>query len=530
MRRYLILLITLTGFLALHAGNPAMYWVGLRDKTGTPYSLSQPDQYLSPRALDRRTRLGLAVDSTDLPVNPAYVSQVLSTGATFYHASRWMNGLMVYATPAQLAQIHALGCVAETELIRPQDQAWRTPRKWRHTKSVSRRKTADDNDGQNIQIGVDRLRQAGYKGRGVLVAVIDAGFPQVDTHPGFDSLRARGGIVDTYDFWHNTTNAYAQHWHGTCVLSTMAFNLPDEFIGSASEADYCLYITEVDGEEYMYETDLYVLGLERADSVGADVATASLGYYETDDGDAQFTHANMNGSHFRSSRAARLAAEKGMIVLVAAGNEGASDWHFIDTPADADSILTIGGVDEQGVHSYFSSYGPTADGRIKPDLAARATNAIVANTESSWGSNITYSNGTSFATPITAGLVASLLSAVPEAEPAQVRAALKATASQASNPDNELGWGIPNGADAYRMLRGRGLNAEQVPAEPSRLNAVLDGTNLILEGYEGPVSLFDTTGREVFTTEYHSPISISGLRAGVYILRAGSSATKVVKM
>lgn len=522
MRKLLLMaIIALTGFSATAlAGNPAMFFISLTDKPDTAYSLARPEAYLSRRAIDRRTRLGIAIDSTDLPVCRAYIDSIAATGADILAVSRWMNGVMAYATDAQLASILNLGFVRETELIRPANTLFRTPSKWKRSKGVKRAATA--NDSQNAQIGADRLRAAGYRGQGMLVAVIDAGFPQVNTHVGFTNLRNRSGIVDTYDFKNRTTDVYDQHWHGTCVLSTMAFDIDDEFVGSAPDADYCLYITEVDGEEYAYEADLYTVALERADSVGADVATASLGYFETDDSRADFTHANMDGQHFRSSRAATMAARKGMMVLVAAGNEGASNWHFIDTPADADCILTIGGVDEYGVRSYFSSYGPTADGRIKPELAARATGAIVANTENAGGSNITYSNGTSFATPIMAGMVASLMGAVPEANPAEVRAALKATASQASNPDNSLGWGIPNAEQAYIRLTGHGLGdaVYNTPAEEP-IRAAIIGNTLIIEDYEGPYSLTDLTGKTLFTATYPNNNSVPTLSAGLYILRAG---------
>ncbi|MCQ2344938.1 MAG: S8 family serine peptidase [Paludibacteraceae bacterium] len=500
----------------------AMYFVFLHDKANTPYSLAAPQDFLSQRAIDRRERLNIPIDSADIPINRAYVSQITATGATFYHASRWMNGLLVYASDNQLQDILALSFVDSAEMVRPAIAPASKPARTKPLKSAN---DTPVEDSQNVQIGADSLHYAGFRGQDVQIAVIDAGFPAVNTMPGFDSLRNRGGILGTYDFVNDTTNVYHEHYHGTMVLSTMAYNDPKEFVGTAPDADYWLFISEANGdlEEYLYESDLLAIAFEAADSVGADIITASLGYFYTEDNNPDFNYANMNGRFFRSSRAATMAAERGIILCIAAGNEGADPWYYIDTPADADSILCIGGVDPDGYHSYFSSYGPSSDGRIKPELCARATFATVA--EPFYGS-LTYSNGTSFATPISAGAIASLLSALPGANPAVVRHTLLETASQAENPDNALGYGILNVWHAYNKLKEEPLSVDEPTAR--NFEASFNDGYLNIENYSGPFSLYDITGKLILTDTYESPLYIPSLAHGLYLLQLPSATIKII--
>lgn len=522
MKRLFTIFLFVSCLLSLVAQrNRAMYFVFFHDKAHTPYSLSSPLDFLSQRAIDRRSRLNIPVDSADIPVNPAYISQVTATGASFYHSSRWMNGALVYASDTQLQDILALSFVDSAEMVRPAIPP-------RNVKSLKPHKNADNipvEISQNAQIGADSLHYAGFRGRNIQIAVIDAGFPGVNALPGFDSLRSRGGILGTYDFVNDTPFVYHEHYHGTMVLSTMANNDPDEFVGTAPDADYWLFISEANGdyEEYLYEADLLTIAFEAADSVGADIVTASLGYFYTEDNNPDFCHENMNGTFFRSSRAATMAAERGMILCIAAGNEGDSYWHYIDTPADADSILCIGGVDPDGYHSYFSSYGPTADGRVKPEVCARASYAVVVDP---YYGTPTYSNGTSFATPISAGAIASLLSALPDENPAVIRRTLLQTASQANNPDNTLGYGILNVWRAYNTLNTEPLSLDET-ADRHIQTSFKDGYLNIL-GYSGPFSLYDVSGKLLLTGFYDSPLHLPSLAHGLYLLRLSSTTIKII--
>lgn len=507
--------------------NPAMYYVQLMDKQGCGFSTSNPLPFLSQRAIDRRARWNIPVDSTDLPLTRMYVDSLTSLGAVVYQKSRWMNGVLVYATEAQIGVIENLDFVNYVEQVRPAS----SQNMFRKSKQPTRKQKMPqelDND-QNHQVGADSLHFAGFRGKGVQIAVIDAGFPEVDRLSGFDSLRKRGGILGTYNVASKSPNVYCDHYHGTACLSTMAFNLPNEFIGTAPDADYWLLRTEVAEEEYLYETDLWIVAAEMADSAGADIITSSLGYFYTDDEDLQFTYQNLNGQHFRSSRAATMAAEKGIVVCVAAGNEGSNDWHYIDTPADADSILCIGGVDISGNHSTFSSYGPTADNRIKPEVCALATNATIAMLHDGYG-NITYGNGTSFATPIVAGTIASLMSALPNVNPATIRKAVIENASQSNNPDNTLGYGIMNGWRAYKSLtESEEPIAIETVENDEKSKAFISNGLLVIEGYEGEYMMFSPSGSVIGSGIINGSIDVSPYPRGVYILKCGEETFRVIK-
>lgn len=502
------------------AKSPAMYFVYFTDKANNGYDFSRPEEFLSQRALDRRARWNIPLDSADMPVSRCYIDSVESLGAEFFHASKWMNGILVFAPESLKSTLENLSFVDSVDRVRPASQ-YLPKRKLK--RSHSYKAVRDLDNSQNEQIAVDRLHALGYKGQGVLVAVLDAGFPGVNSLMGFDSLRARNGIVDTYDFVQNRSYVYDEHEHGTCVLSTMAYNIPKEFVGSAPDADFCLYRTEANNEEYLYESDLWAIAAEKADSIGADVITSSLGYYFTDDDLPQMVYSNMNGEFFRSSVAARMASERGMIVLVAAGNEGESDWHYIDTPADADGILTIGGVDSEGYHSYFSSYGPSADGRIKPEVCARATSALVSDVQ--WG-GLRYSNGTSFATPIVAGMMATLVSALPDVAPDILRQAVCSHASQADTPDNTLGYGIPNAYAVYQALYNESALEE---TDTTGVTAFFMDGNLVVSDDAGAFRLYDASGLQIFVSENGGTFSMPDLPSGVYFLQSGKGTLKLLR-
>ncbi len=528
MKKTILLLLTFLAVTAVTAKRmPAIYYVQLKDKQGCGYTTSNPLPYLSQRAIDRRIRWNIPVDSTDLPLTQTYVDSLISLGADVYQKSRWMNGLLVYATDAQIGMIENLGFVNYVEQVRPaaSQNISKKPKK-----PIRKQKAPKelDND-QNHQVGADSLHAAGFRGEGVQIAIIDAGFPLVDQLPGFDSLRSRGGILGTYNLVLKSTDVYRDLDHGTKCLSTMAFNLPGEFVGTAPDADYWLLRTEVGEEEYLYETDLWIMAAEIADSAGADIITSSLGYFYTDDEDPQFIYQNMDGQHFRSSRAATMAAEKGIVVCVAVGNEGSHDWHYIGTPADADSVLCVGGVDISGSHSTFSSFGPTADNRIKPEVCALATNATVAMMYYEYG-NITYGSGTSYATPIAAGTIASLMSAFPDINPAVIRKVVAETASQHDNPDNTLGYGILNGWQAYKLLMGYPSGVQDEAAdETEKCKTCVNNGILYIDGYIGNYLMYSPSGCVIGSGNTNGCIDITPYPSGIYLLKCGDEIIKVLK-
>lgn len=435
---------------------PGKYWVKFKDKNYSPYSVGIPSAYLSARSIARRANQGIGTDITDLPVNQTYINQVNATGAQVFQRSKWMNAAVVIINNAtQLSAINSLTCVlssapvgkyiktkSEEELsinaITPTFNKQNSVSSYSYGPSFT----------QVNQIGADCMHELGYRGQGIVIAVIDAGFENVNTNPVFDSLRNEGRLLGTRDYVQGNTSVNEDYLHGANCLSLIAGNTPGQLIGTAPKSGYWLIRSEDAATEKIIEENNWVVAAEFADSVGADITTTSLGYTTFDNPSQNHVYADLNGRTAVASIAATMAARKGIFVLNAAGNEGGGSWNYIGVPADADSICTVGAVDGSGVHANFSSVGPTSDGRIKPDLSSMGQGAYVCNSNGFFSTG----NGTSYATPILAGAVACLWQAHPNRTNMSILHALKVTASKSTNPDNIYGWGIPNVCEAHNYL------------------------------------------------------------------------------
>jgi serine protease AprX len=435
---------------------PGKYWVKFKDKNFSPYSVGIPSAYLSARSIARRANQGIGTDITDIPVNQTYINQVNATGAQVFQRSKWMNAAVVIINNAsQLSAINSLTCVlssapvgkyiktkSEEELsvnaITPSSNKQSSVSSYSYGPSFT----------QVNQIGADCMHELGFRGQGIVIAVIDAGFENVNTNPVFDSLRNEGRLLGTRDYVAGNTSVNEDYLHGANCLSLIAGNTPGQLIGTAPKSEYWLIRSEDAATEKIIEENNWVVAAEFADSVGADITTTSLGYTTFDNPSQNHVYADLNGRTAVASIAATMAARKGMFVLNAAGNEGGGAWNYIGVPADADSICTVGAVNGSGVHAGFSSVGPTSDGRIKPDLSSMGQGSYVCNSNGLFSSG----NGTSYATPILAGAVACLWQAHPNRTNMAILHALKVTASQSTNPDNIYGWGIPNICDAHNYL------------------------------------------------------------------------------
>ncbi|GAB3885063.1 S8 family serine peptidase [Spirosoma agri] len=424
------------------------YLVLLRDKASSPYSINRPDQFLSQRAILRRQKQNIAVLERDLPVNPAYITQLQQTGAKIWFPSRWLNAVLVEATDATIATIQKLSFVKGLEFGRSLSNA-RISAETNETTinkfakvSATEPLNYGDSKSQIEQIGADKMHQQGYQGEGMLIAVLDAGFLNANRvsflKPVFDENR----VLGTYDFVRKETSVYEDDYHGLSCLSAIAATADNQLYGTAYKASFVLLRTEDAFSESRVEEANWLFGAEYADSAGVDVISSSLGYTEFDDVSTNYTYQNMDGKTALCSRAAQIATETGMVVVVAAGNEGSKSWHYISTPSDAVSVLAIGAVTQAGQRASFSSFGPSADGRIKPDLAARGQGTIVGYPSGT--GFISSGDGTSFATPLIAGLAAGFWQSHPKLTAAQVTASLRQSGSQYTTPDDQLGYGIPN--------------------------------------------------------------------------------------
>ncbi len=418
-----------------------IYRLYLNDKQHSPYSIDHPEKYLSERAINRRKRQGIAIDSTDLPVSPTYIDNVKSKGLTIMGTSRWHNTITVASSTDNVAQaVQGLPYIRKCLLLyKSPDSLVVYPReKVGKLSPIDSTSTSEYGDGYkqiNLLNGTG-LHAAGFKGKGMLIAIIDAGFRNADK---ISTLKTN--IKATADFSpRRTSSIFTEHYHGTMVLSTMAANKRNVFIGTAPEADYALIRSEDFDTETRAEEDSWTMAAEFADSIGADLINSSLGYSHWD-GDSITIHLrDLNGHTAYISQTASMLASKGIILCNSAGNEGSSSWHKINVPADADNILTVGAVDFDKKSATFSSLGPSQDGRVKPDVCGPGKSVYVID-----GSGMmTTNSGTSFASPIVCGMTACLWQALPELNAKQIISLVRQSADRNQWPDNVYGYGIPD--------------------------------------------------------------------------------------
>jgi serine protease AprX len=467
MKRISIPVLLFVSFLttALPAAAQNRYLVTFKNKGGSSYTLANPSAYLSARSIERRTRYGIALDSTDLPVTPSYIEQVENVaGVTVLNVSRWINQVSIQisdagAVTAALATINSFAFVQTSAPIaaRTMSEGRTNDRKLEDafTPFTAREMEVQDNYysyGSNYsQVRIHNgafLHNLGLRGQGMQVGVVDAGFLNYLTVPGFDSIRTGGQVLGTWDFVTREANVNDDHRHGTGVLSTMAANLPGQMVGTAPKAGYYLYKTEDAGSEYPIEEHNWVCAVERVDSAGGDVINSSLGYNQFQDSRYNHTYNDLNGNTTIAAIGADLGAKKGLLVINSAGNSGSDSWKYILTPADGDSVLAVGGVNKDSVIWGGSSYGPSADGQVKPDVVSVGEATIVVNAEG----NIVQGWGTSFASPNMAGLATCLWQGFRELNNMRIVNALRLSGHKASAPDPRYGYGIPDMKKAVLLL------------------------------------------------------------------------------
>ncbi|PCJ28370.1 MAG: peptidase S8 [Flavobacteriales bacterium] len=438
MKKYLAFLGSLILIIAVSAQN--RYLVSLTDK-GNVSSINI-DDVLSPRAIKNHIKNGVMLNELDFPVQQTYLNKLSELGSVI-KISKWLNAVIITSSaPSQT--ILNLPFVSAIEVLAT-GQTY-TKGKFKIEDKLNENKTLnyDSTFQQNTQIGVDCIHDKGFLGENVLLAILDAGFQGMDTILAFDSLFLENRVVDMYDFVDDDVTVFEKHFHGTWVSSVIAGNQVN-YIGSAPHVSLCLYITEdVTREVHEEEFDL-VRGLERADSVGADLVNISLGYFTFDTLQGDYTYLNMDGQTTISALGIQAATSRGLVIVTSAGNSGPNN---IATPCDADSILCVGATDTNNVIASFSSVGPSADGRVKPDVAATGKNAMCVDTDGT----IRRCNGTSFSSPITCGMVACLMQSHPTLTMMDIVNSVRQSGHQYSTPDNLYGYGIPNACIADSLL------------------------------------------------------------------------------
>lgn len=413
------------------------YRIYFKDKGSSDITEVNPYQILSHDALERRAQRGIPLDQHDLPVSAEYRRQLREMGLQEVMCSRWLNYVMVADLPDP-KRVENLNFVSHIEAV--------APLKLEVSSTVMSQ--ADSliygfSGNQIEMLNGQYLHNDNQLGQGMRIAVLDAGFQGSKNLPGLDSLWAQGRVIDSKSFIATDTSAFRGGTHGTLVLGVMAGYLDSLFVGSAPRAEYLLYRTEFEPTETTMEMDNWVAAAERADSMGVDIINTSLGYTQFDGGVGDYSYVDLDGNTTVITRAADLAASRGILVVASAGNLGDAPWRFISAPADGDSVLAVGAVLPDATSASFSSWGPTVDGRIKPDVSAQGVATAIL-----LPGGVSFGNGTSFSSPIIAGLAACLWQDYPSLNNMQILEAIRNSASQFYAPDNRLGFGIANFRDA----------------------------------------------------------------------------------
>lgn len=466
--------------LSLQGQDQQAYMISFTAKENL-WQLQQPTTFLSERAIARRERQGIAIGPSDIPVSNIRSETVANLVSYAGHASKWLNGMYVEATPSELAQIQSLPFVAKVQPI---------------TGGTATHGFYGYAESQNEQINLEAIQQnLGYeldiiRGEGMLIAVLDAGFVGANSVNINDNLN----ILTTRNFVEGGIDVYQGSSHGFSVLSTMATFKRDFYVGTAPEATYALIKTEKELSETPEEMFNWIAGAEFADSIGADIINSSLGYSTFDDPADDYTVNDLDGRTSIISLGALAAARTGMLVVTSAGNAGGSAWDKITFPADADSILTVGSVNQYGMASAFSSRGYTVDGRVKPNVCARGEGAYVFRPDG----QLAWANGTSFSSPIMAGAAACLWQTQPNATAQQIIKALETSASHYYSHNIRIGYGIPNLGLAKRNLDV--VVGGEVPSTLVYPNPFADYVELFLpdgEALDIELELFDLMDRKV---------------------------------
>ena len=514
--------------------------VYFKDKPNASALLENPSTILSARSIERKKAHNVLIDHKDVPVHDAYIAAVANReGITVLAKSKWFNCIHVTGSVTAIKNLNGLSFVGQIVFVNKRLNDGEVLKSRSESQRIYKNKFDKEtiiNSGytsaQLTQIGVPELHNAGFRGEGILIAVLDAGFPGVDFMEAFRKLRMGNGFLNSYDFVDRTSDisSYKGNQHGTLVLSTMAAYLKDIYMGSAPDASYVLFRTEEAEQETPVEESYWVEAAERADSLGVDIINTSLGYSTFDNPDYSYFPEEMDGQTTFISKGAGIALDKGMLLVTSAGNEGNNlAWEIVTAPADAD-VLTVGAVDAEGNYASFSSRGPTADLRVKPDVMAQGVATAVILPDDS----MRYANGTSFSSPVVAGAVACLWQANPSLSNEAIIQLVRKSGHLYDHPNNLYGFGIPN---LGFWVAGANFSQEIASVEFSVFPNPTSGKFEVVFPEQikyAEINLYDILGKWVFNKDISSrnnQINIAHLNSGVYIAKITSkNAEKTLKI
>ncbi|MDB2385371.1 S8 family serine peptidase [Polaribacter sp.] len=511
-------------------------WLYLTDKPNASSFIENPLSILSQRALDRRSRQNISVGVTDVPVESSYY-QILTDDAslTILGKSKWLNAIHVQGTvedisatlqnytfvnSIQFANSSLNSSAKNNEKLKIEN----TKNKWEVQTDFNYGTT----ENQIEMLGLDKLHQDGFTGKTMQIAIIDAGFPNVNTLGGFKRLRDNNQILGGYNFADRNTDFYTRNNHGSLVLSTVGGYLEGEYVGTAPDAGFYLFISEIAETETVLEETLWVEAAERADSLGVDVINTSLGYADFfDNSNHNHSYEDMDGKTTFISKGAAIGVTKGMILVTSIGNEGSSSYKYMGAPADVDGVFSVGAVDASGNIASFSSFGPSIDQRIKPNVLAQGQSSSVINSSSG---NPTTSNGTSFSSPIMAGAIACFWEAFPNKTSFEIMEIVQQSGSLFNSPTDQGGYGIPDLEFAYNEALDVLTDQKQsfsISPNPVKNNITISNLN---DTIVTSLQIVNTLGKVVKTQQAISNIDVSYLTNGIYFLKLeNKSQTTIIK-
>jgi serine protease AprX len=498
-------------------------WVYFKDKPDAAYYIANPFEMLSQKSLDRRAGQGIALDDKDVPINPQYIAAVTNiNGVAVKAKSKWLNAVHVRGSVTGIRSLAQLAFVSKVDFADNSLDAQSKPDRERQPPKqlvkTAQKPQVNFNYGNSASqikmLNGHLLHEQNFTGTGMTIAVLDAGFPGANTAQPFRRLYNNNLIMGGYNFVNRNNNVYTGGTHGTMVLSTMGGYTEGQLVGTAPDAAYYLFITEDVNSENPVEESYWVEAAEKADSLGVDVINTSLGYFEYDNPKYNYTYEDVNGETAFITRGANVAFTRGMMCVTSAGNSGAGSNPHIGVPADAPNTLTVGAVDSSRQYVSFSSIGPTFDMRIKPDVMAQGRADYVSDISG----NITTASGTSFSSPITAGLVACLWQALPNTTNAELLQIIKQSADRYNNPDIQYGYGIPDFWKATQTaLQVNDFEKEAFRLYPNPAKGIitislLDSVNNI------EVTIYNSLGQVVLRKAINSvnQFSVEHLPAGIY--------------
>ncbi|WP_371807812.1 S8 family serine peptidase [Lutibacter sp. B1] len=501
-------------------------WVYFKNKPNEATFIQAPLTMLSQRAIDRRTRFNIPIDYIDVPIEVSYINQVKnSNGIVVKATSKWLNALHVQGNQEDINNLKSLNFVSKIEYAdRSLNSSSKNRNKQKNTFKNDKLKFTTDFNYGNATNQIEMLKgtilhQNNFTGEGMQIAVIDGGFIGVDNFKAFERIRNNNQILGGYNFVERNDDLYVRDYHGMAVLSTIAGYLENEFTGTSPDAQFYLFISEDSTQEVPLEESLWIEAAEKADSLGVDIINTSLGYTTFDNVNYNHLYEDLDGKTTFITRGAEIAFSRGIIVVNSAGNEGNSTWNYISAPADASSVLTIGAVNSESIIANFSSYGPTFDNRIKPDVCAQGEGVYIIDSSG----NIATSNGTSFSSPIIAGMTACLWQAFPTKTNTEIIQLIKESAHLYESPINQEGYGIPNFETIYSLLESEEI-ANNVDFEfvyyPNPANEELK-FKFPAEVEEFDVEIYTILGVEILqnkVTKNNPSIPVSNLTQGLYFV------------